>query len=319
MSKTIFVRTKVLILMAGLLASPLKAQPPRLTLQQAVAAALEHNPALKLAAADMAASEAGFRLSKTPLLPQIQFSENLTRGDDPVYAFGTKLRQQVFQASDFDLNSLNRPSPLGNFSTSVTGRWMAFDSLHTRFQIKHASLLKQSVTASSGRTSQEVIFGVVKAYESVLIAAREVGVSQHAVETAQELYRESRSRVDAGLAVESDALSAQVNLTAREQELIQAQGTEQTAWAELEAAMGVSLPEGPEGLAQLAEHSFSASALEDEVEQAFKSRPEPRKSRSANLRATGSGSIGQVGVRTARGCLRFLASRPPQLRRLWWE
>lgn len=274
MPKILFVRTRFLILTAGLLACPLMAQQPKLTLQRAVAAALEHNPALKMAAAEMAASDAGFRLSKAPLLPQIQFSEKLTGGDDPVYAFGTKLRQQVFQQSDFSLDSLNRPSPISNFSTSVTGRWMAFDSLHTRFQIKHASLLKQSVTASSGRTSQEVIFGVVKAYESVLIAAREVEVSQHAVETAQELYRESRSRVDAGLVVESDALSAQVNLTAREQELIQAQGTEQTAWAELEAAVGVSLPEGPEGLAQLSEHSFSAAALEDEVEHAFKSRPD---------------------------------------------
>ena len=36
--------------------------------------------------------------------------------------------------------------------------------------------------------------------------------------------------------------------------------------------MGVSLPQGPEGLEQLAEHNFSISALADEVEQAFKSR-----------------------------------------------
>ena len=119
-----------------MLASPLVAQQPTLTLQQAVAAALEHNPALKLAAADMAASEAASDSPKAPLLPQIQFSENLTRGDDPVYAFGTKLRQQVFQTSDFGLNSLNHPAPLSNFSTSFSGRWQAFDSLHTQFQIK---------------------------------------------------------------------------------------------------------------------------------------------------------------------------------------
>lgn len=275
MQKTIL-RIRILLLLPGLLAYPVMAQQPRLTLQQAVASALEHNPALKLAAADMDASAAGFRLSKTSLLPQIQFSENLTRGDDPVYAFGTKLRQQVFQASDFGLNSLNRPFPLSNFSTSFSGRWLAFDSLHTQFQIKRASLLKQSATASSGRTNQEVIYGVIKAYESVLIAVREVEVSKHAVETAQALYGESRSRVDAGLAVESDALSAQVNLTARQQELIQAQGTEQTAWAELEAAVGIPLPQAPEGLEQLAEHNFPASALTDQVAHAFKTRPDLR-------------------------------------------
>lgn len=260
--------------MAGLLASPLMAQQPRLTLQQAVAAALERNPSLKLAAADIAASEVGYRLSKTPLLPQIQFSENLSRGDDPVYAFGSKLRQQVFQASDFSPDSLNHPAPLSNFSTNFSGRWVAFDSLHTQFQIKRASLLKQGVSASAGRTSQEVIYRVLDAYESVLISSREAEVAKHAVETAQALYDQSRTRVHAGLAVESDALSAQVNLAARQEELIQAQGGEQTAWAELEAAVGISLPEGPEGLEQLSEHSFSTSALEDEVETALKSRPD---------------------------------------------
>lgn len=113
---------------------------------------------------------------------------------------------------------------------------------------------------------------MVDAYESVLISTREVEVAKHAAETAQALYGESHTRVDAGLAVESDALSAQVNLAARQQELIRAQGAEQAAWSELEAAVGVSLPQGPEGLEQLAEHHFSSPALPDEVEQAFKSR-----------------------------------------------
>ena len=272
MLKIIAHKIRIAILLTGFLVSPLLAQQPKLTLQQAVAAALEHNPAQKLAAADVVITEAGFRLSKAPLLPQIQFSENLTRGNDPVFAFGTKLRQQVFQTSDFGLGSLNRPSPLSNFTTSFSGRWVAFDSLHTRFQIRRSSLIKQSAAASAGRTGQEVIYRVVEAYESVLIATREVEVATHAVETAQALYGESRTRVDAGLAVESDALSAQVNLAARQQELIQAQGSVQTAWSELEAAVGVALPQGPEGLEQLAEHNFATSELVDEVAQAFKSR-----------------------------------------------
>jgi outer membrane protein TolC len=316
MPTKIFSRIRVLIIMVVLLTSPLIAQQPRLTLQQAVAAALEHNPALKLAAADIAASEAGFRLSKTPLLPQIQFSENLSRGDDPVYAFGSKLRQQVFQASDFSPNSLNHPPPLSNFSTNFSGRWVAFDSLHTQFQIKRASLLKQGVSASAGRTSQEVIYRVVDAYESVLISIRDAEVAKHAVETAQALYNQSRTRVNAGLAVESDALSAQVNLAARQEELIQAQGSEQTAWAELEAAVGVSLPDGPEGLEQLSEHSFSTSALgRDRIEKPAR----PHKSRAAILRSAGSRSIGQIRFWSPRRCLRLLANRPPQLCRLWRE
>jgi outer membrane protein TolC len=274
MSKTIFPKIRVAILVTGFLVPPLLAQQPTLTLQQAVAAALENNPARKLAAADITAAEAGLRQSRSPLLPQVTFSENMMRGNDPVYAFGTKLRQQVFQASDFGLNSLNRPAPLSDFSTNFSGRWTAFDSLHTQFHIKRASLLKQSAAVSAGRTGQEVIYGVVSAYESVLIASREVEVAKHAVETAQALSDLSRNRVDAGLVVESDVLSAQVNLAMRQQELIQAQGARQTAWVELEAATGVSLPMEPDTLAQLNEHTFPTSALADEVEQALKNRPD---------------------------------------------
>jgi outer membrane protein len=199
-------------------------------------------------------------------------SENVTRGNDPVYAFGTKLRQQVFQASDFDLTSLNHPEPITNFSTSISGRWMAFDSLRTHFQIRRASFLRQSAELSASRSSQEVIFNTLSAYESVLVASREVEVAQHALSTAQALYELSRQRVAAGLAVESDELSAQVNLAQRRQDLIQAEGSRQTAWAELEAAVGVSLPLGPKALEQLTEHAFASSALEKEIDEAFKSR-----------------------------------------------
>ena len=145
---------------------------------------------------------------------------------------------------------------------------------------------------------------MVEAYESVLIATREVEVAKHAVETAQALYDQSRTRVDAGLAVESDALSAQVNLAARQQELIQAQGTEQTAWAELEAAVGVSLPAGPDSLEQLAEHNFSTSALADEVEQAFKSRSDLKSLALQTSAQQAAVTIGQVGFWSPRRCLR---------------
>ena len=131
-----------------------------------------------MAAADITVAEAGLRRSKTPLLPQITFSENVTRGNDPVYVFGSELRQQMFQASDFALDQLNRPTPLNNFSTSFSGRWTAFDSLHTHFQIKRASFLNRSASVSSDRTGQEVIYGVISAYESVLIATREVEVAK---------------------------------------------------------------------------------------------------------------------------------------------
>lgn len=262
------------IIVAALLAAPLAAEQPTLTLQQAVAAALQNNPAEKLAAAGILAADVQFRLAHTPLLPQVYFSEGVTGGNDPVYAFGTKLRQQDFSSADFSLDRLNHPAPLPNFSTSINGRWTAFDSLQTRLQMRRALLLKKSVESSAGRTSQETIFRTVSAYESVLIASRELEVARHAAETAQALYELSRNRVNAGLAVDSDALSAQVNLAQRKQDEVQAEGARQTAWAELEAAVGISLPLGPEALEPLREHVFTPAALPEEIDQGLRNRAE---------------------------------------------
>ena len=94
-----------------------------ISLDQAIQIALEKNPLRKAALADQKAAVAGVQQARSLLLPHIGFSETATRGNDPVYVFGTKLRQQRFTTADFALNELNRPTPIGNFSSRF-GRGM---------------------------------------------------------------------------------------------------------------------------------------------------------------------------------------------------
>jgi outer membrane protein TolC len=104
------------------------AEPSPLPLQQAVTIALEKNPARKVALADTRVASADVRKARSVLMPYLNFSETATRGDDPVYVFGSKLRQQRFSTPDFALNQLNTPLPFGNFSTRFAGSWNLFDS-----------------------------------------------------------------------------------------------------------------------------------------------------------------------------------------------
>ena len=108
-----------------------EAQPTSLTLQQAVAIALEKNPLRKAAIADTKVASAGIREARSSLLPHLSFTETATRGDDPVYVFGSRLRQQRFTTADFALNSLNTPLPVGDFTTRFGGTWNLFDSFAT--------------------------------------------------------------------------------------------------------------------------------------------------------------------------------------------
>ena len=248
------------------------AQEP-LTLRQAIQQALKQNPDADVARAGTQEAKAGAALARTQLIPQFNFTEDMSRGNDPVYVFGTKLRQQRFTMADFDVNALNRPAPVGNFATRFSGSWLAFDSFRTQKLIRSADLMQSSSATSSKAVDQKIVFDVVQAYQGVLYAERQVAVGQHELETAQALLSSVEERVKAGLAVDSDRMSAQVNESAMKQALIAAQGELDLAWAELRLAMGA--PDLTQSKLEAIEpKDFPQNSLDQELQAAAKTRPD---------------------------------------------
>ena len=86
------------------------AQEP-LTLRQAINQALGQNPEAAIARAGNQDAKAAATMARTALLPQLGFTEDISRGNDPVYVFGSKLRQGQFTLADFAVNALNHPQP----------------------------------------------------------------------------------------------------------------------------------------------------------------------------------------------------------------
>jgi outer membrane protein TolC len=190
-----------------------------------------------------------------------------------VYAFGTRLRQRQFTQDDFALNDLNRPQPIGNFATRFSGSWTAFDSFKTQREIRRADLFRASASSSSKAVAQQIVLHVVEAYQAVLYAQREIDVAQHEQETAAALLNSVAEHVKAGLAVESDQMSAGVNVAVRKEELIAAEGDLELAWAELREAMGA--PELKESeLKPIESKTFAQLTLEEEIATAAKTRPD---------------------------------------------
>jgi outer membrane protein len=248
------------------------AQQP-LTLRQAIDQALGQSPEAAMARAGGQEAKAGASLARTQLLPQFSFTEDISRGNDPVYVFGTKLRQNQFTQADFALNVLNRPQPIGNFASRFSGSWMAFDSFRTQKTIRSADLMQRSAASSAQFVNQKIVLDVVQAYQSVLYAEREIDVAQHEQETAAALLSSVEERVKAGLAVESDRMSAEVNVAARKQELIAAQGDLELAWAQLRVAMGAPELQATK-LQPIEPHGFPQRALVEELATAVKTRPD---------------------------------------------
>ena len=246
-----------------------------LTLHDAANIALEKNPLRKAALADTKAASAGVREAQSFLMPHVTFSEQATRGNDPVYVFGSKLRQRRFTTDDFSLTKLNTPLPYGNFSTRFGGTWNLFDSFASWRGINRAKEMNIAASRQLERTDQEILFRVVQSYYGVLLAMKQLEVAEQSQRTAKSIMDRSQVRYDAGLVVESDLLTAKVRLASREQELIRVRNNLEFARAQLNTAMGVPVAGTPYQPADaLTERNLPVSSLPDLEQKALTTRPD---------------------------------------------
>jgi outer membrane protein len=268
------------------------AQP--LTLPEAVKIALEKNPQRKAALADTKAASADIKQARSFLMPRVTFSETAMRGTDPVYVFGSRLRQQRFTTADFALNALNTPTPLGNYATRFGGEWNLLDSLASWRGVDRARSARDASAQQLARTEQEIEFRVVDSYYRVLLAKKQVELGEQSLKTAQAILDRSKDRVESGVAVGSDSLSSQVRLAARQQELISAQNNLEFARAQLSIALG--LPAGNEfdPAEALAEKNLPALSLEDAEKRAMESRPDLKRIRAEEIAQRQSVSIAKA-------------------------
>ena len=263
----------VLVVMSTALAQQ-PAESTRLTLRQAVQIAMEKNPLRKAAIADTKVASADVREARSFLMPHLSFSETATRGNDPVYVFGTRLRQQRFANADFALNSLNTPTPIGNFATRFGGTWNLFDSFASWHGVNRAKDMNEAAAHQLDRTDQEIVFRVVSAYYQVLLARKQLEVTGQSLKTAQAITERSQSRFDSGLVVESDLLSAKVRLAARQQESIRANNDLELSRAQLNLAMGMPADSSFQLAEDLAEQALPVPVLAEVEKQALTNRPE---------------------------------------------
>lgn len=245
-----------------------------LTLRDAASVALEKNPLRKAALADTKAASAGVREAQSFLMPHVTFTEQAVRGNDPVYVFGSKLRQQRFTTDDFALNKLNMPLPFGNFTTRFAGTWNLFDSFASWRGVNRAREMNIATGHQLERTDQEILFRVVQSYYGVLLATKQLDVAEQSEKTAKSIMDRSEVRYEAGLVVESDLLSAKVRLASREQDLIRAKNNLELARAQLNTAMGVAVDMLYEPADALTERTLPANSLAELEQKALATRPD---------------------------------------------
>jgi outer membrane protein TolC len=255
------------------------AQQP-ITLGEAVRTALDKNPMRRAALAETKIAGTGVQEARSSFLPRISFSESALRGNDPVYVFGTKLRQQRFTMADFSLNQLNTPTPIGDFSSKFSGQWRLFDSLQNIRAVERARNLQDAANQQFKRADQELISQVVQAYYGMLLAQRQVSVAEESLKTAQSIEEHSRTRVESGMSVNADLLSAQVVTATRQQQLIRAKNDLKYATAQLAITLGLSSDTQLAPADVLSEKDYPVADVATLEQEALKQRPDLQRVRS---------------------------------------
>lgn len=257
--------------------TPARAQEPGklpgLTLEQAVAKALKQNPAFAISEDDADAARARLKQVQAAWYPRLDFEQNFTRGNNPVYVFGTKLTQRQFSEEDFALNNLNTPTPFDNFQTRFDAQWRLFDSGQTLYHQRAAKKLVTTADFQTEQARQDLIYEVVQSYYAIRVAEENVKAAENAVKTAGASLQRLEAMRTAGTVVDSDYLSAKVFLAQMKDREIRARNDLATVEMQLARIMGTPVETRMELAGALGEPKGEGKALDEWLRTALSTRP----------------------------------------------
>ncbi|HVN81287.1 MAG TPA: TolC family protein [Terriglobia bacterium] len=218
-----------------------QSQKELLTLEKAVALALDSNLLVKSARYSLEAANTRTQEANSSYWPKLNYDYSIARGDNPVFVFGGLLTQNRFTMENFDIPSLNKPAPLNNFQSRFSGSMNLFDFWRTRNHVALSRLNKQGFEKELDKTQSDLVNRVVKAYQDALLAQEFVKLAEEAVRSAEADQTKAEALFQAGLVVESDLLSVQVHKAAQAEELVKARNNMKLAYSNLNFEMGLAL------------------------------------------------------------------------------
>jgi outer membrane protein TolC len=186
-----------------------------LTLEQAVVTAREGGPTVVAARASERAADATVRAQRGSYFPQLSLAATTAAFDDKYFP----------QATTRSSLTLGISLPIWNNG-------------QRELLVEQAKVLREVARTTRLDEERAVERNVTAAYEAHTTAAATVSLRENALLVARENYRVQETRYKAGATTILDLLSAQVQLTEAEANLVQARFDARLALAQLEALLG---------------------------------------------------------------------------------
>jgi outer membrane protein len=212
-----------------------------LSLDQAVHYALIHNPELNASEEQTLAAEARTAAARAGALPQIGFSYSLRSSNNPLDAFADKLNRRVVTSADFEPTLLNHPGTTTLNMTQLSAQLPVYTGGRVSAQIRGAESNEKAAQLQTDRNRQIIAARTAQAYLQAQAAHEAVRIADDGLLAARQHAATTASLAAQGRIVQSDRLTAQVNLAAVQSQREQAATRERLALNQLKLAMGMPL------------------------------------------------------------------------------
>ena len=234
--------------------------PQPLSVEEAVQIALEKHPALRQAQAAVERAEAEIKQVRASYFPQLSLG-----GIGKLGLSGATgaLGLPGFPASPF----------FRNVAYSANWYQAIFDFGRTKYRVASRKAMAESARLQKEAEADRIVLAVRRAYFSVLEAQRLRKVAEHTVRERHLTLRRVRAYFQAQLRSGLDVNLARANLAEAEGNLIRAQNAVRTAFAALQAAMGIEQRRSYK-LQEPGLEMLSLPPLEQLVQTSIASRPD---------------------------------------------
>ncbi len=172
------------------------------------------------------------------LLPKVEGLSSVTRGEDPVYVFGSLLREERFSQNNFELRNLNQPKPWTNFNWTLHAEMPLFNAFQTISQIRAARSMEKSAKQIEVWTRMEASLLSIEAYLKVCMLKANQQWTRDMVEAASSDLKQANELKEQGMVLGADFYAAKVILGATKQADFETSMDQKAATALLNILMG---------------------------------------------------------------------------------
>ncbi len=280
-------------------AVPVAAQP--LTVEQAVSAALDANPAVHAAEARAGADTARLAQARGHRWGRLDLAETFSYSDNPAEVFAFTLNQERFDFDSFFTSDPNRPDALSTFITSIDYTLPIYTGGRLGARTDQAEAMAAAGGAELRHTAEQVAFDTTTAFVDLARARENLELLEGARATTAAHLELAEAFAEQGLILSADVLDARVHLAEMDEMVARAASGARLAEAALNFHMGAD-QSTPRELAPLSPPAPVTGELDDWIATAVADRHDlaaaRRKLEAGRLesRAARSGYLPEVAL-----------------------